>query len=141
MDLLKNEIKNNPNNSLLWQDLGDLLCDDNRLIKALKCYKRANELTPCDSLQKKILRLEEELDIDTEDEDEEEMINTEEILGIHSESFFNLVLENSVIKEKLNNPEFQQKILNNESNPNIMFEDNEIMTVMKEMMNVYKKDS
>lgn len=139
MDLLKNEIKNNPNNSLLWKDLGDLLCDNNRLIKALKCYKRANELSPCDLLQKKILRLEEELDIDTEEE--EEMINTEEVLGISSGSFFNLVLENSVIKEKLNNPEFQQKILNNENNPSIMFEDNEIMTVMKEMMNVYKKES
>ena len=84
--------------------------------------------------------MEEELDIDTEDE-KEEMINTEEILDISSGSFFNLVLENSVIKEKLNNPEFQQKILNNENNPSIMFEDNEIMTVMKEMMNVYKKES
>ena len=69
------------------------------------------------------------------------MINTEEVLGISSGSFFNLVLENSVIKEKLNNPEFQQKILNNENNPSIMFEDNQIMTVMKEMMNVYKKES
>ena len=90
-------------------------------------------------MQKKILRLEEELDIDTEDEEEKEIINTEETLGISAGSFFNLVLENSFIKEKLNNPEFQQKILNNENNPSIMFEDNEIMTVMKKMMNVYKK--
>jgi tetratricopeptide (TPR) repeat protein len=143
MEILKDKIKNNPNNPIIWKELGELLCDKNKPVKALRCYKRANELTPCNILQKKICLLEEELNIDTEDEEEfnKEIDKTENSLGISSEYFFNSILENNMIKDKLSDHDFQQKILNNGNNPNIIFEDNEIMSVMKEMMNVYKKDS
>jgi hypothetical protein len=142
MDNLKNKLKNNPNNSILWIELGDLLCDDNKLFKSLKCYKRANELSPCNILQKKICSIEDELNIDTDDEEviNDEIINSEDSTNESSNKFLNVMLQNSMIKDKLNNPEFQQKILNNKNNFGIIFEDDDIMSVMKEMLNVYNKE-
>ena len=63
---------------------------------------------------------------------------SKEMLGISSKSFFDMVLKNNIIKDKLSNPEFQKKILDNSDNPGIMFEDNEILNVIKEMHSVYK---
>lgn len=144
MDKLKENIKNRPNDITLWCELGDLLIENNKQMKALKCYRRANELSPSNYVYEKIKKLEEELDIDTEDEDEyidEKNNTTESCLGISSNKFFDLLLQNNFIKEKLSNPEFQNKILQNSENPSIIFEDNEILSVMKEMHNVYKKKS
>lgn len=141
MEDLKNNIKSSPNDTNLWCELGELLIKKNKMYKALKCFYRANELSPSNLLCKKIKRLEEELEIDTEDEEEiNDTIDnkSKDFLGISSKSFFDMVLKNDMIKNKLSNPEFQKKILDNSENPGIMFEDNEILDVIKEMHSVYK---
>lgn len=139
MDILKQKIKTNPNNPIFWKELGELLFNNNRLFKSLKCFRRANTLAPCNILQEKICLLEKELEIETDDENEDIVEDSSNILGQSQNLFYNLIMKNSLIKDKLNNPEFQQKILNNSDNPSIIMEDDEILSVMKEMLTIYNK--
>ncbi len=138
MDNIKKSIKKNPNWEKSWFKLGELLTDNLKYEKAMKAYQRALDLNPeCshnNMIMKRIKKLEE--NIDTESEEEPKII-----LNSNTESLFNRMLKNEVIGKKMKDANFQQKILKNKSNPFIIFQDEEMMNVMKEMYKEYKKDN
>ena len=140
MENIIKSIKINPNWNKSWFKLGELLTDNLKYEKAIKAYQRALELNPeCSHnniIIKRIKRLEENMENTETESDEEPKI----VLNNDTKSLFDRMLKNKVIGEKMKDASFQQKILKNKSNPFIIFQDEEMMNVMKEMYKEYKKD-
>lgn len=103
-------IKKNPNDKEKWLELSNILKLQKKDKKSEIAYKKYLEL------------VDEEI---TEDEEEDDN---------NMNNLYNKMKKNDLIQSKLHNPKFQQKIMNNRSNPMALFGDPELMQVMKEMI-------
>jgi tetratricopeptide (TPR) repeat protein len=144
LENIKKSIQINPNWEKSWFKLGELLTDNLKYEKAIESYKRAIELNPDNKnnniIIKRINRLEECIENTDSESSESECKpsypNTQE----NTNQMFDHMLKNDVIKEKMLDPDFQKKILANKSNPFVIFQDTEIMGVMKEMYKEFRKN-
>lgn len=131
--------KVDPNFAKGWHRLGIslLLLDEKE--KALIAYKKSYELDPTEDLNKKLMdNLIEELNSTEEEDEEEEEVNSgipninfdKEKLG----PFYDMLLNSEKIKEKLNDINFQQKLLSNRETPYVLFNDPDMMEIMEEFL-------
>lgn len=139
-------IKIDPNNSKYWIILGELLDDIKKYEKSIIAYKRAVELNPnniIDSIITRIQILEEINKTDSEDSDDD--FDNNEVYLNHIEKntleykLFNNIKNNKHILEKLNNKHIQNKLLNKDKNPFELFNDNDILNLMKDLYKEFKK--
>jgi stress-induced-phosphoprotein 1 len=117
-----------------WGRLGAALYGQDKLDEALVAYNKANELEPSNIYVEMI------------EEIKQNMISIKNNLFLNDpkaqnpsmenlfSTMFDSVISNPKIMEKLTNPEFQNKVLTMQSNPLQALKDQEVMTIMSEMM-------
>jgi len=119
-----------------WGRLGGALHGQCKYDDALVAYNKANELEPCEVYEKMIVEVKGKFS-----EMKSKLINEslpaemkDTQMGNLFTSMFDTVIENPKIMEKLTNPEFQSKVLSMQTNPVEALKDQEVMSVMMEMM-------
>jgi len=119
-----------------WGRLGGALHGQGKYDDALVAYNKANELEPSEVYEKMIIEIKKKFsEMKTKLVNESlpaEMKDTQ--MGNLFTSMFDTVIENPKIMEKLTNPEFQSKVLSMQSNPVEALKDQEVMSIMMEMM-------
>lgn len=117
-----------------WGRLGAALYGQDKLDEALVAYNKANELESSNIYVEMI------------EEIKQNMISIKNNLFLNDpkaqnpsmenlfSTMFDSVISNPKIMEKLTNPEFQNKVLTMQSNPLQALKDQEVMTIMSEMM-------
>lgn len=151
-------IKANSNWNKSWIKLGEILTKNEKYEKAIDAYTRAMELnennnsdSSSDSMQSdvdipnRIKQLRELINnTDTESEEMNEECNMDynitdkKVPNIDTSGMFGKMMNNQKIMEKMQNADFQKKIMANKTNPFIIFQDPELMDVMQEMYKEYK---
>ena len=131
--------KLNPEWSKGWNRLGTSLMLNNKNDKALIAYKRALELESDNKHSKemilKLKKLQNINNIDTESDSEIEIdYNTKQSNNFDMNKLFQNMLSNPKMFNKIQNPEFQKKILLNKNNPLGMMNDPEMIELMQEFM-------
>lgn len=108
----------------------------NLLVDILKLQGKNDEV---DVALKQISSLENSLtvDHDTETEDEDDELQFNNLNIPNKDEMFKKFMENDKLKNVINEPEFQKKILNAKSNPMDIFNDKSIMDVMSEMAKTF----
>jgi len=117
-----------------WGRLGAALYGQDKLDESLVAYNKANELEPSniyvemiDEIKQNIINIKNKLLLNeskTQNPSMENLFST----------MFDSVISNPKIMEKLTNPEFQNKVLTMQSNPLQALKDQEVMTIMSEIM-------
>jgi tetratricopeptide (TPR) repeat protein len=120
---IKKSLQINRNCYFSWELLSDILLKLDRKNEYHIAINQSNKL-----------KLEQH-DTDTDEEDNNESDNKGKSFN---SNMFSKFMNNDILKNKISDPEFQKKILKNKSNPYIIFQDPEIMSVMKEMSNSLK---
>ena len=125
-----------------WGRLGAALYGTEKYDDALVAYNKANELEPNEIYQKMIDEIKSRFsDMKSKivnDTLPEDIKNSN--MGNMFSSMFDTVIENPKIMEKLVNPDFQSKVLSMQSNPFGALKDQEVMSIMIEMMKGMKFD-
>jgi len=128
-----------------WSRLGSALLLSDKKEKALVAYKKSFELDPTNKYNKDMM---EQLDCelnDTEDEDDVNILPETSLPNLPNMSnlpnltpqmgnMFDKMLNNPKIKEKMQDKDFQKKIMESQKNPFAMLGDPDMMELMREMM-------
>lgn len=139
-----NSIKVNPNWYKSWVKLGYILEKIRKYEDAIKALIRARDLcsenelieSKIKCLNRKLISLQ---DTDSESSEENIKLIEEKKSNIDMNSF-NKIFDSSKIQDKLKDSKLLNKIMDNKSNPFIIFKDKEIFNLMKDMYKEYKKD-
>ena len=153
LEYIIKSIKHNPDWDKSWIKLGEILVKNSKYDKAIDAYTRAIELNSDNSKNisvriKELRELINNTDTESEDENPEPIytnnksqdlpnINPADI-GINTPTMFGKMMKNKKIMEKMQSLEFQKKVMDNKSNPFIIFKDPELMEVMQEMYKEFK---
>ena len=136
-DALKDAVmstKLKPDWGKAWGRLGAALYGQNKLDEALVAYNKANELEPSDIYVEMIVEIKQNIiNIKNNLFSKESNLQNPSMENLFS-TMFDSVISNPKIMEKLTNPEFQNKVLTMQSNPLQALKDQEVMTIMSEMM-------
>lgn len=126
-------IKVNKNNHRVWGRLGGALCGLERYEEALVAYNKAYELSNFDFYNEMIKRI--ELKMTTKKIDFNNIkdnLYDNDIPKI--DNIVNNLMNNKNILSKLNDTEFQNKILSYQNNPLAALKDNSMMELMNDIM-------
>jgi tetratricopeptide (TPR) repeat protein len=117
--------KQNPNNGKMWGRLGASLYGLDRHEDAILAYHKANELEPKEIYENMINKINKLM---TNQESNKNKMND------MYEQLYKTVTSNKTLMEKMNDFEFQDKILSLQDKPFEAMKDKEIMNVVFEMM-------
>nr|QFG74757.1 MAG: hypothetical protein [Megaviridae environmental sample] len=136
---IKISLKENSNEASSWNLLAEILFKLNRHDEANVALSQANNL--------KLNNSDTESDNDSDNEIKQEDIKNDDNLSDEKiknydlsdkNELFKKFMSNSVLSEKLQNENFQKKVLENKNNPFAIFQDPEMMDMMKEMATTFK---
>ena len=117
-----------------WGRLGAALYGQDKLDEALVAYNKANELEPSNIYVEMIKEIKQNMiNIKNNLFSNDQKVQNPSMENLFS-TMFDSVISNPKIMEKLTNPEFQNKVLTMQSNPLQALKDQEVMTIMSEMM-------
>jgi stress-induced-phosphoprotein 1 len=132
-----NSIEIKSDSGKAWGRLGAALFGQGKLDEALAAYNKANKLEPSTIYTEMIEKIKQNCK-EINNMVSNEFIGCMQNPSIEKEDLFNKmidsVISNPQILEKLNNPEFQNKLLSFQSKPLEALKDKELMDIMTEMM-------
>ena len=106
----------------------------NLLVDILKLQGKNDEV---DIALKQISSLKNSVTVDHDTDTEDEELQFDNLNIPNKDAVFNKFMENDKLKNVINDPEFQKKILNAKTNPMEIFNDKSIMDVMAEMAKTF----
>lgn len=144
LDDAVNATKLNKNNAKSWSRVGSCLLALDKKEDAKKAFLKAAKLEPSNNDYKKMASSISNDDSDTEDEDKVDINNLEKInIGnlLKSDlvnSIFSNMISNENLMNKLNDTNFQNKLLKYQKNPFAALKDKEMINLMDDVIGKLK---